>query len=227
MNSYCTILLNQATKSDILAACIQADAAVRAGVSQATAAMDAGHWTFFAGLFAVLAALAGGWFTLVAVTKQRRHELKSQVYVAAVKALATGLAVVIRMADLEIRPQDVLSVYNDNLSDLFGVHLVANLPTAAKFLACIECFGVMHKQLIKQRPFSPSGGYSLEERIAWSRRCSSVLADIVPSMTSAVAAMRAELDLPIDTQEYEALIIAVLQRTLADNERFFSELLAR
>ena len=233
MTSYCTILLNQATKSDVLAACVQADAALQAGLAQATAATHAGYWTFGAGIFALI----GGGLAFLAArnqikenrqeqSKQRRHDLKREVYVAAIKALATGLEVVVRMANLEIRAQDVLSVYNDRIGDLVGVHLVAELTTASKFLDCVQRLGAMHILLNKQRPFQPNGQYQIVDLINWSRKCTAALADVIPSMTLAVAAMRAELDLPIDADEYKKLILASVEKTLAGSEQLFSELLS-
>ena len=122
MASYRTILLNPATKSDILAACIQADAAIQAGLAQAEATKSSGYLTISAGILAFLAAMVGIWGTLRATkkqiaansaeqSKQRRYDLKSEVYYAAVKALATGLGAIVRMSNLEIRAQDVLSIY--------------------------------------------------------------------------------------------------------------------
>lgn len=227
MTVYCTLLLNQATKSDIQAACIQADAALKAS-----------YWTAGAGAFAILAAFIGGWLALLAAkrqisanreeqSKQRRHNLKSEVYVAAAKVLATGLGVAVRMANLEIRSQDVLSVYNERTSDMFGVHLVADLETASKFLDCTLHLSKMHLQLIGQRPFRPDGRYGRDEYIEWSRKCSSAISDVVSPMVSAIAAMRMELGTPIDAKLYEKLIRDALEEALAYNARTFSELCAR
>ena len=156
--SYCTILLNATTKSDVLAACIQADATSRAGFAQAAATISAGYWTFGAGVFAIIAAVIGGWLTLQAASRQvsavreeqalqRRHDLKSRSYIGATKAIEAGLRATIRMANLEIRGQDVLLDYNDRLGDLFGAHLVAEMETAAVLLACTQKIGDMHRSL--------------------------------------------------------------------------------
>lgn len=69
MIDYCTILLNQATKSDILSACIQAAAAIHAGELQANAARLAGWMTFGTGFFA----LAAGFLAYRASTVQTRQ----------------------------------------------------------------------------------------------------------------------------------------------------------
>lgn len=237
MSSYCTILLNEATKSDVLAACIQADAASRAGVVQAAATMSAGYWTFGAGVFAVIAAVIGGWLTSQAATRQidaareeqarqQRHDLKSRSYVAAAKAIAVGLGVTVRMANLEIRGQDVLLDYNDRVGDLFGAHLVAKLETAAVFMACMQRIGDMHRSLIRQRPFHPDARYSREEIIEWSRCCTVALRDVLPSVTRAIGAMREELGLRVDIQLYESLVRSAYEQTLSENNQLFSELIS-
>lgn len=240
MSPYCTVLLNDDTRSDVLAACIQADAAIRAGAAQAAATMSAGYWTFGAGVFAVIAAVIGGWLTLQAAkrqidaahkeqeqARQRRHDLKSQSYVAAVKAIAVGFGAVVRMANLEVRGQDVLLDYNDRAGDLFGAHLVAELETGALFLICIQKIGDMHRSLIKQRPFHSEGQYSREEIIEWSRRCTVALKDVLPSVTKAVGAMREELELRVDVQLYEGLIRSAYEQTLSANEQLFSTLVSK
>lgn len=238
MSSYCTILLNDQTKSDVLAACIQADAAVQAGAAQAAATMSAGLLTLGAGFFAVIAAIIGGRLTLQAAQRQidaarqeqaqqRRHDLKSLVYVAAVRAIAVGFSAVVRMANLEIRGQDVLLDYNDRAGDLFGAHLVAELETAAVFLVCVQKIGDMHRSLINQRPFHSDGRYSREEIIEWSRCCTAALEDVLPSVTKTVGAMREELGLRVDIQLYEGLIRSAHRQSLSANEQLFSELLSK
>jgi hypothetical protein len=205
---------------------------------QAKAATYAGYLTAGAGFFVVIAALIGGWLTLIAARKQinanrdeqskrRRYDLKSEVYFAAIRALAAGLGVVVRMANLEIRAQEVSSIYNDRIGDLLGVHLVAELATASKFLDCVQRLGAMHILLIKQRPFRADGRYQREEIINWGRLCGAAPVDVIRSMTLAVAAMRSELDLHIDPNEYEKLIRAALEKALAGNEQLFDELSAR
>ena len=235
MSSYCTILLNDRTKSDILAACIQADAAVQAGAAQANATIWASLLTLAAGGFAIIAAVIGGGLTLKAAQRQidaarqeqaqqRRHDLKSQIYVAAVKAIAVGFGAIVRMANLEIRGQDVLLDYNDRADDLFGAHLVAELETAAIFLTCVQEIGDMHRKLIKQRPINPDGRYSREEIINWSRCCTAALKDVLPSVTKTVGAMREELGLRVDVQLYEGLIRSAYKEALCANEKLFTEL---
>ncbi len=160
-------------------------------------------------------------------SKQRRYDLKSEVYYAAVRALATGPGAIVRMSNLEIRAQDVLCIYNDKMNDLFGVHLVADMETASKFLDCVQQLGAMHVLLMKDRPFRPDGNYQRQEIINWTRRCSRASKDVLSSMTLAVAAMRSELDLHTDVDEYENLIRSTLEKMLTGNEQLYDELLAR
>jgi hypothetical protein len=131
VTTYCTVLLAQDKRPEIQAACIQADAALQAGVAQADAALQAGmaqaaaatsagYLTLGAGAFAIFAAFIGAAVTIWATrkqvaanraeqAKQRSHDLKSALYAKAVIAIATGLQVVVRMAQLEIHPKDVLT----------------------------------------------------------------------------------------------------------------------
>ena len=240
MTPYCSILLNPTTSSDVLTACIQAEAAAQAGLMQAAAAAQAGYWTFAAGAFAILAAVGGAWATLTATkrqigaardeqSRQRSHDLKSEVYVTAIRALSTGLLVLVRMANLDIRPQDVLIVYTEKMDDLFGVHLVAEVDTASKFLDCVQRLGAVHNELLSRRPWHPSPSYrdyQVDLRIEWSRECTAALKEVVPSMTLAVAAMRAELGMAVNPAEYEKLIFASMEKAFAGNERLFAKLLA-
>ena len=53
--NYCTVLSNPDQKSEIIAACIQADAAMRAAQEQASASKFAGRMTLYAGGFAFFA----------------------------------------------------------------------------------------------------------------------------------------------------------------------------
>jgi hypothetical protein len=84
--SHCTILLNPATKGDVLAACIQADAAVQAALIQAGAARFAAWMTIAAGAFAVLGGASAYW----AATRQvrlaeKQYEAGALVYLRYLK----------------------------------------------------------------------------------------------------------------------------------------------
>ena len=230
-SSYCTILINSLTKSDILAACIQADAAVSAGAAQAAATTDAGFLTLGAGAFAII----GGWLTYKAAREQiaaarheqalqRRHDIKSQCFIAAVKAIAVGIGVVVRMANLELRGQDVLIDYNARADDLLAVHLVTELETGALLLNCIKSIGDMHRTLIEMRPYHPDGIYSLEVVINWSRQCTRLLNTVLPSVTKTVGAMREELGLRVDIKLYEDIIKSAYDQTIAANEQLFNRI---
>lgn len=249
MTIYCTILLAQDKRPEIQAACIQADAALQAGVAQADAALHAGiaqavaatwagYLTLGAGTFAVLAAFIGAsvafWTTRKQIAanrdeqaKQRSCDLKSALYAKAVIAVATGIQVVVRMAQLEIHPKDVLTLYLERLPDLFGVQLVGELPTISKFLVGVQHLGRMHSDLMKDRPFRPDGQYGLDERISWSRKCTTVLRAVVKPLVPALVALRLELDMPVDGDEYSKIILAIIVGALENNERLYTELLAR
>jgi hypothetical protein len=249
VTTYCTILLAQDTRPEILAACIQADAALQAGVAQLDAALQAGmaqaaaatwagYLTLGAGVFAVLAAFIGASVTLWATRKQiaanraeqanqRSYDLKSALYAKAAIATATGLQVVVRIALLEIHPKDVLTLYLERLPDLFGVQLVGELPTISKFLVGVQHLGRMHSDLMKDRPFRVDGQYGLDERIEWSRKCTAVLSEVIKPLVPALVALRSELDMPIDGDEYSKIILAIIVGALENNERLYTELLAR
>lgn len=77
MADYCTILLNQAHKSDVLAACIQADAALKAGDAQAAATRCAGWLSFGVGICAVVGALYVGYLAYQSATVQNQ-EIRNQ-----------------------------------------------------------------------------------------------------------------------------------------------------
>ena len=66
--NYCTIPLDPAIKADILAACIQADAAIQAAQIQSGSARFAGWMTITAGTFAILGGASAYW----AATRQVR-----------------------------------------------------------------------------------------------------------------------------------------------------------
>lgn len=77
--SYCTILLNPDKKADILAACIQAHAAIQAGREQANAALMVGLATIFTAVF------VGGFFGLKSASRpvrlaERRDRLATKAY---------------------------------------------------------------------------------------------------------------------------------------------------
>jgi hypothetical protein len=81
MVDYCTILLNPVTKSDILAACIQADAAIRAAHEQANASKFAGWLTLSAASFAVVGGIATYWAANRQVRlAERQHDLLTRAY---------------------------------------------------------------------------------------------------------------------------------------------------
>lgn len=89
MADYCTILLNPNTKSDILAACIQAAASLQAGEAQAAAARQAGWLSFAAGSFA-LAAGALAYYASFVQTKQfeRQRLARESAYAAQICAIS-------------------------------------------------------------------------------------------------------------------------------------------
>jgi hypothetical protein len=82
MTDYCTILLNPATKSDILAACIQADAAIRAAHEQATASWGAGGLALIAGVGALI---AGRWAYQAATRQIKMAEDQERLLTIAYK----------------------------------------------------------------------------------------------------------------------------------------------
>ena len=102
---------------------------------------------------------------------QRSHDLKATVYIPAVRALATGLQVVIKLADLNVPVQAALAGYHEHLVDLLTVHVVAELETADKFLKALHGLQELHQSLLPSRPFRADGRYEREEGIAWGRRC--------------------------------------------------------
>ena len=239
MTNYCTVLLTQDKRPEIQAACIQADAALQAGIAQAAAATDAGYLTFAAGACAILAAFIAACVTLratqrqIAATregqaKQRSYDLKSALYAKAVIAIATGLRVVVSMADLEIHPRDVLAPYIERMPDLFGVQLVGELHTISKFLGGVQHLGRMHGDLMKERPsFRPDRPHSIDERIEWSRKCTAALKEVVQCLVPALVALRSELDMPIDGGEYSKVVLSIVVGTLEHNERLYEDLRAR
>ena len=216
------ILLNPATKADLQAACVQAEAALQAGLVQADATAWAGQLTLGAGAFAIVAALIGWRAIQVQIraartdqATQRRHALKSTVYIPAVKALANGFSVVVKLADLGIPTMTAMAGYNERIPDLFAVHLVAELETADKFLKALRGLQELHQTLIPKRPSIQDGR---DKRIAWVKLCTAELEKAIPSMVTAVAAMRGELDLPIDEEQYTVLIRDALKAAIDRNE---------
>jgi hypothetical protein len=85
----------------------------------------------------------------------------------------------------------------------------------------------MHGDLMKDRPFRIDGLYGLDERIAWSRRCTALLREVVKPLVPALVALRSEIDLPIDQDEYSNIILAIIVGALENNERLYTELLER
>jgi hypothetical protein len=136
------------------------------------------------------------------------------------------------LADVGTPIQEAMAGYNEKLPDLFSVHVVAELETADKFLKALRGLQELHQTLVSelgsvggQGPHS--GYYSLDHVIGWIRRCTHELEKAIPPMVAAVAAMRSELGVPTDEEQYAELIRGALKTALDRNERLFRELIAR
>ena len=228
----------------IVSACIQ----WQAGVLQAAAASKAGWLTFAAGALAFVGAIASGWLAWNAVqrqirsqqneqekqrqhdqqlqVRQRRQQLKSEVYLQASKCLAVGMGAVTRMADLRMSPSAALAQYENALPDLFAAHLVARLDTAEKLLSAVQSLADLHRNLMRDRPPGDEGRFTLPEVIEWGRKCSSALTEVISPFTQAVGAMRAELNLATDVNAHEQLIRKTMKATLDANENYYADLFA-
>lgn len=226
--------MNIQTKSDILAACIQADATLSAGAIQASAAMRAGYAAIFSGLFVLLAGLIAYRSVREQIkasqseqVRQQQYEIKRQCFVLALEVLAVGMGTIIRFIDPRVRADDVLLDYNERAPALYGAHLVANLDTLEALLNCVLKIGVMHRTLIEHRPVSWDGASAANTSIVWAQRCTNELGIGLPSVAAAVGLMRKELGLPIDVDLYGKLMKCTFDQASSANEGLFARLLAR
>lgn len=228
------ILLNPATRNELQAACVQAEAALQAGAWQASATQLAGWLTLVAGMSAILA----GWLTYRAARQQmdaaakaqdlqRSHELKRSLYVPATKAIGAGLNAVVRLSDLRKPIDEALQPYHDSISELLSVHLVMDLKTADKFLAATKAMQELHQTLIPKRAFRPVDSYSREEHIQWARKCTSALEQNIPSIVPVLFLFRRELGQPMfDEDKYTQLIVDGISAAISRNEVLFEEMVS-
>lgn len=235
MSPYCSAPLDLTTNHDIIAACIQAEA----GFAQAAASIHAGWITAAAGAFVLVAAVLGAQGTIRSVreqiaadtreqARQRAQDLKREVFKTAVDAVAAGMQTVVQLSSLSVPVQDAIKPYmEETVPRLLTLHLAATPELARKWQRLVVKLGKEIGTLIVDRPTGAIEAIGLERIINWGRECTAVLPGLIDASVDALAEMRAELDLPLDKDQYRQIIVEGYNGALMNNEEIYRRLFMR
>lgn len=206
---------------DLAAACIQADAALKAGTVQAAAATTAGYMTLIAGLLAIVAAIIGAGVTLWSVRRQIRHaqELqeasqryaaKKDAYLNAAGAFSVGLFAISRLGDVRMPVQEALSPFFAEAPKIAQLHAVAPLAVLEAALNVSAHLSAAMMTLTDRRRAMGTGVMlDKAQHAAWGRACTAMLPELAGVAAKANLAMRSDLGLPIDAKLYEKLVATI------------------
>jgi hypothetical protein len=211
---------------EMAAACLQAEAALRAGEAQAHAAHMAGMLTLAAGGLALLAAIIGTYVSHKNVTRQiasarelqdaeRKYVVKRDVYLNVASGLYSGMMAVSRLSDVRIPVDEALQMYYLEGSKISQIYIVAPLNVLNDVMPAIAVMSQTHMALITERMALQSAGRHIP---GWGIHCLGKINSLILPLSKAVTSMRSDLELPIDRQAFEDLISKVMTQTTAQAE---------